>query len=414
MKLRFIQLCAMTCIMTTTFPTFALSAASSSSDTLPDAPGVALQRPSSDQISILNSRLTELKKAADDDRSQADVTDKDLQSPGDCGLKLTKKQCLEKELSQAQAAAQYVSDEGRSELNLEMNAFQAQLGAADHMRQTADALTQTSEVLEQMLRADDFSYKEQFSVIWKSFLNSWKYMIKAGPLVAIMSGGAGYGAAELSPLDSTSKKFFDQSSNQWPSAALEVGTLCGYGLCLLPIALVGFITKDPQVLKATDALAVGTADTEIIGEALKETIRAPRPDPEPAGSFDPYGTPSLHAAETGMMATVICHYFNKKFCALGILVAAGVGLSRAAGGKHFPSQLFLGYGVGVMAGMAADASVDQVVADEDAKNVSLLRQFLSGDVTTKNGEEIQFGPEMDPDAHHVDAQVTFSWGKKKP
>jgi hypothetical protein len=60
-----------------------------------------------------------------------------------------------------------------------------------------------------------------------------------------MAGGVGaYEAVNHTGIDAATKTEFNQPGAEWPSGVNEIGTLCGYGVCIVPFAVVGFLTHN--------------------------------------------------------------------------------------------------------------------------------------------------------------------------
>ena len=355
-----------------------------------------LDQPTPEQLVVLQKRVVEFKNTINSDLDKAQNADKQLSQPGNCGDGTTVRSCLQSKINQLKARADLIDDPAQLEAaNETIQTLQIQLDAPEELRKTAAGLTQFSGTLDQMLKDNDFTFKEQFGIIWKSLVGSWKYLISPVALSALSLGGAGYGAASLSALDQTAKNAFNFTPSPGVSALKEIGTLCGYGVCMVPVALIALITKDPNSIEAMDSMIVGTGLVEAIGPLVKDTTQVDRPVPEPAGSFDRWGTLSLHAAESSMMTTVICRHYNKVWCGVAIAVTAGVELSREVGGDHYPSQLLLGTSLGIASGYAADRAVMDATQNEKKSKSDVFLQALTGNINYK-GFNFDYKPDLLP------------------
>ncbi len=72
------------------------------------------------------------------------------------------------------------------------------------------------------------------------------------------------------------------------------------------------------------------------------------------GLSDSMGTASSHAANLAAVATVMTLGLGLRWGAPWIVVALLVGLSRVYVGAHYPSQVLLGFAVGIACGAAVD------------------------------------------------------------
>lgn len=75
------------------------------------------------------------------------------------------------------------------------------------------------------------------------------------------------------------------------------------------------------------------------------------------GYSDSMGTASSHAANLAAVATVMTLGIGLRWGAPWIAIAIAVGLSRVYVGAHYPSQVLLGWSVGIAMGAATDGIV---------------------------------------------------------
>jgi hypothetical protein len=70
-----------------------------------------------------------------------------------------------------------------------------------------------------------------------------------------MAGGVGaYEAVNHTGIDAATKTEFNQPGAEWPSGVNEIGTLCGYGVCIVPFAVVGFLTHNATKYMSTESI----------------------------------------------------------------------------------------------------------------------------------------------------------------
>lgn len=101
--------------------------------------------------------------------------------------------------------------------------------------------------------------------------------------------------------------------------------------------------------------AEAAADTFVVTDALKYSLRRERPDVDrgQGAFFQSGGTsfPSGHASTSFAIATVIAHEYPgafSQFASYGL--ASAVSLARVDGQKHFPSDVFIGGTIGYLIG----------------------------------------------------------------
>jgi hypothetical protein len=236
------------------------SSSSSSSAELPDDPGTTLAnnlsiiRPSADQIKLLTARATQAQSSAEMNRQKAIETEAKLAGPGNCGDGLTQRNCFENEVSDLQKGMDQLTGDALDERKAQIEEIQMQIDAPKDLQASAQQLSDFSSMLAEMIKTDDFSYRGQSMFLWKSLKVSWKYMIKPGELVAMAGGVGAYEAVNHTGIDAATKTEFNQPGAEWPSGVNEIGTLCGYGVCIVPFAVVGFLTHNATKYMSTESI----------------------------------------------------------------------------------------------------------------------------------------------------------------
>jgi membrane-associated phospholipid phosphatase len=105
------------------------------------------------------------------------------------------------------------------------------------------------------------------------------------------------------------------------------------------------------------ALAFSAGQAFVLGQVLTEVLKAAADRPRPNGSNN-RSFPSGHASASFGLATVVSHYYGRKFGIPAYLFASFVGVSRIEHGGHFASDAALGATVGVIAGLTAVRTSD--------------------------------------------------------
>ncbi len=119
--------------------------------------------------------------------------------------------------------------------------------------------------------------------------------------------------------------------------------------------LAGRHFNDDHLREAGLLSAEAAADTFVVTDALKYSLRRERPDVDrgQGAFFQSGGTsfPSGHASISFAIATVIAHEYPgtfSQFASYGL--ASAVSLARVGGQKHFPSDVFIGGTIGYLIG----------------------------------------------------------------
>ena len=94
------------------------------------------------------------------------------------------------------------------------------------------------------------------------------------------------------------------------------------------------------------------------------------------GTSESMGTASSHAANLAAVATVMTLGVGLRWGAVWIVIALCVGASRLFVGAHYPSQVFLGYAVGIATGALAHFLCLQVLKSRSREQPSAVADGL--------------------------------------
>jgi membrane-associated phospholipid phosphatase len=180
------------------------------------------------------------------------------------------------------------------------------------------------------------------------------------PALAVVALTAGLVAAD----PYSDKPFFTTNAFHGFNSAFS-STNTSAGLIAMPVALygIGLLKKDSYATHTALLVGEAVADSEIIATAIKTATRRERPEYFPAtGNLSDSwfegpggvglghgGFPSGHTIIAFSVATVMARRYGKThrwvpYVAYGL--AATIGLSRVTTLAHFPSDVFLGAGLG--------------------------------------------------------------------
>jgi len=141
-----------------------------------------------------------------------------------------------------------------------------------------------------------------------------------------------------------------QSSTAWLQPIMQVFTWIGYPQAyMLMIALVYWALDSRLGIRMALFLEIGAC----INSLLKMAFHAPRPfwvDPH-IKALDPtngFGMPSGHAQSATVWLLIGTYLKKKWFWILAIALTFMIGLSRAYLGVHFPSQVIIGWLLGIL------------------------------------------------------------------
>jgi hypothetical protein len=157
----------------------------------------------------------------------------------------------------------------------------------------------------------------------------------------------------------------------------------GAAYTVLPITaglyIGGAIFHNPKARETGILGGEALLDSLIVEEALKVTIRRPRPlQDNGSGSFFAGGAsfPSGHATQSFALASVVAHEYNKSvvvpIAAYGL--ASLVSFSRLSGQQHFPSDIVAGSAIGWYIGRYVfKTHVDHSIHARPASKLTQLR-----------------------------------------
>ena len=158
----------------------------------------------------------------------------------------------------------------------------------------------------------------------------------------------------------------DEVSDYFQGRSEELGDVGQF------IGLAGVVAATGGVLLATPfveneryrAFSFTLAQSMLLNQALlyslKFTVGRTRPNEENDHSF-----PSGHTSSTFAAATVVNHYYGKKWGVPLYIVAGLVGLSRIEKGKHFPSDVVFGATLGYLSARSAIRGTEHYAQERD-------------------------------------------------
>ncbi len=109
-----------------------------------------------------------------------------------------------------------------------------------------------------------------------------------------------------------------------------------------------FLSKSDHFREFSYTLAQAYATDFIISRGLKVATHRMRPDGSSSTSF-----PSGHASDSFTIATVMWHYYGKKWGIPLYILAGLVGVSRIEQGRHWPSDAVAGAALGYISAQTA-------------------------------------------------------------
>ena len=143
---------------------------------------------------------------------------------------------------------------------------------------------------------------------------------------------------------------FLQESGGWFKWLMEMFTYAGYPQAYMVIVAVIYWSFDRKLgLRMAILLPISASLNSII----KQAIHAPRPfwvDPGIAAIHpeNGFGMPSGHAQSATVWLLAGAYLKNRWFWIIAIAMTLGVGISRPYLGVHFPSQVLLGWLIGIV------------------------------------------------------------------
>jgi undecaprenyl-diphosphatase len=165
------------------------------------------------------------------------------------------------------------------------------------------------------------------------------------------------GAALLIPTDATTIKFFDPDLHEIPAGDEEGKAVSQLGAGYpMAIAILAPALMDGKYGRKTTGLtAMAVLNATLLTEGLKFLTGRERPEESDGStlfhgpSTSHHSFPSGHTSAAFAAAEVLGHRYPKYKLGL-YLLAAGVGLARINAAAHFPSDVFVGVGIGIYTG----------------------------------------------------------------
>jgi len=140
-----------------------------------------------------------------------------------------------------------------------------------------------------------------------------------------------------------------QDSSDWLKPVMELFTMAGYPQAYMVIVAIIYWSFDRKMgLRMALFLPVSAS----LNSLLKQAFHAPRPFWVDKGIIamhpeNGFGMPSGHAQAATVWLLAGAYFRKGWFWIIAIVLAFGVGLSRAYLGVHFPSQIIIGWLLGI-------------------------------------------------------------------
>lgn len=141
-----------------------------------------------------------------------------------------------------------------------------------------------------------------------------------------------------------------------PKSLLSVFAHSGDSAVVLPLLGLAWWNGGFPVAGPAAAAMVAVLSAMTIAGAAKLIFRRARPEGDWGGvyrRFDPHSFPSGHAARTLALALAVFIGVGPLPGLLLLIWSAAVGLSRVALGVHWPSDIVVGWLLGLFAGLAS-------------------------------------------------------------
>lgn len=291
---------------------------------------------SAEERQNFSDRMKDLRSLAKDRTNEAKALDDELAQPGNCGDLKTKRGCISEQVIKLKAAGK------------DPSALEQLLNRPSIVRQSAAQLNEISDAGDNLRSHGSLadSLKDEASGVYATFRDSWKYMIRKEPLIAITVGMAGYFAAK--PFADRTSAHFNDPKNKWTGAKYQIGNELGQGYTILaPVWLAAKISGNQKLTQVADDWMAGGIMDGLISLGLKHAVHERRPD----GS-DNQGFPSGHTMTAFMMAKIVQDEMGSKWGIPAYVLASYVGMSRIGGAKHTPGEVVAGAGLGYAIGSA--------------------------------------------------------------
>jgi len=159
--------------------------------------------------------------------------------------------------------------------------------------------------------------------------------------------------------------------NNWPDGQevfwrfFSEATTRGPVRVVLILIVIGMLWRGPRSRWAILIAILAWPIANFLCDVLKYGFQSPRPFqvlPDVlmrAGKSDSFGTASAHSANMACIATILAGRLGR-WGWVWITVALLTGISRIYVGVHFPSQVLLGWTVGLLVGLAFLAGAQRI------------------------------------------------------
>lgn len=199
-----------------------------------------------------------------------------------------------------------------------------------------------------------------------------RFFEELGSEQALVEGGLwGLGALAAWPADEAISDWMRDTEPLGPNAT-EIGYWMGHRYTvagsIAAFAAVGWLTDNDEPVETAQLLLEAQLVSGGVTQLLKYGVRRERPDDSNLFSF-----PSGHATGAWCSALLIQGRYGWGWGAPAMLAALYIGGSRIQGGRHFPSDVLMGFAVGHWASRAALRSVEEDPGDASGSTAAALR-----------------------------------------
>jgi membrane-associated phospholipid phosphatase len=205
------------------------------------------------------------------------------------------------------------------------------------------------------------SFKRFHIVLGKNLTSN---LFSRGNLAPFLIGSAV--ALAISPAD---QGIVDALHGKSPTAG-KIGNVLG-GPALVSAVSAGLLiatakSSNPHFRTFTFTFVQAVVVDNLLTEALKVSVNRTRPNGEK------YSFPSGHTSNSFAAATVVSHYYGRKW-GIPLYVLSGlVGVSRIEQGKHWPSDTVAGAALGIISGLTAIRGTRREMESGTSKQTMLL------------------------------------------
>lgn len=183
--------------------------------------------------------------------------------------------------------------------------------------------------------------------------DDFKHMPRRNSLYWLAGGGAA--ALAVHPADSSINRHL-LSGSRLETDLWKPGSYIGEGYVVAPAAvglyLIGRLDHNPRVTHLGMDEIEGAILAEGFVEAIKVSVRRPRPSPNVGQPITAsgYSFPSGHATLTFEAATILQQHLGYRAAIPTYLIATYVAMSRLHDNVHYASDVAFGAGLGIMLG----------------------------------------------------------------